>query len=157
MRCVAFSANDEMIVTGSLDNSIIRWNTSNGEQIGKPIILNDWIRHISISADGAVLVSHTGSDGLCRWDAINGQLIDETVSKKWHADYIWTNNDCTEIITWTKDTRITLWCIAPGGAISEKSMLPLSAEVTAFVIDMNHGVAAFGLLNGAVAVCDIHE
>ncbi len=157
VKCVAFTANDEIIVTASRDGSIIRWSAADGKQMGKPIMCNGVISCISVSCDGTVIMAHTFQDGLCRWDAISGKLLGESSSKKWSAYGIWTNSDCTEIVTWTANETITRWTAVPGGAICETSTLPLSADVAVCAIDMNHGVAAVALWNGAVAVCDIHE
>ncbi len=156
---VAFCANDELIVTASTDRSIIRWTTASGERIGKPLIHRQSINGVSVSADGTVIMSSTRSDSLCRWDAISAELIWKSAPKErsWLSN-IWTNNNCTKIATWANmfDT-ITWWRTEPGGLILESSTLRRSADVTACAFDLNHGVAAVGLANGGVAVCDIYE
>ncbi len=154
--CVAFSPNDEMIVSGSYDKSIIRWATANGEQIGNPLLHDEEVTCFSISGDGTVIVSISDAHVLCRWDAISGQLMGKYVSKQWWMSAIWTDYDGTKLVTWTSNRTITWWSVEPGGAIRETSTLPLSNDVEECAIDMNHGVAALGLRNGAVAFCDIH-
>ena len=66
ITCVAFSANDEMIVTSSFEKSIIRWVASSGEQIGNPTLHNGAIGCFSISGDGTGIVSSSVAHGLCR-------------------------------------------------------------------------------------------
>ncbi len=156
VTCVAFSTNDDTIVTGSCDGSIIRWNIENGERIGSPLMHNRPIAYLSISGDGTVILSSSAEYGLCCWDAVSGQKIGEFVSMYWDANEIWTNDDCTTIVTCSilyKSVR--WWSVSAGGAIHETCSLQLSDDVTACAVDINHGVAAVGLLNGAVGLCDI--
>ena len=80
---VTFAADDQMILTGSRDNSIIRRSTANGDQIGDPLMHVGSIIGFPISDDGKVIVSCTYADGLCRWDTKYGQLLDKSVSKEW--------------------------------------------------------------------------
>ncbi len=163
VKCVAFSANDEIIVTGSYDNSIIRWSAATGEQIGEPLLHNAPVECLSMSADGTVIVSCTFRTELFLWNAINGQTIGESVLKECFGrliptrNCILTNNGCTKIVTWTCDEPLTWWTAGPTGAIRKIHTLHLPVDVTACPIEATVGVIAVGLENGAVAVCDIHE
>ncbi len=157
VTCVAFSGNDEMVVTGSRDKSIIRWSTANGQQIGEPLIQNASIESTSISADGKVIVSSSVGGGFCRWDAINGRLLGESVSKEGYGDVIATDDDFSEIVSCSDAGTIRNWRVRPEGTIHEISALSVPADITACAIDMNHSVAGLWSGNGAVGVCDIHE
>ena len=154
---VGFCANDELIVAASYDGSIIRRARAHGEQIREPIIHNGLVRSICISGDGRFIVSCMFDCGLCRWDLVTAQLIGESASQERLGHYIWTNNDCTKIVTGTSNRPMTCWSVAPGGVILKTSSLPLPADVAACAIDVNHGVAAVGLANGAFAFGDIYE
>ncbi len=155
VRCVAFSPNDEIIVSGSDGRSVICWVATNGEQIGKPLLHDGPIACFSISGDGTVIVTATHGCILYLWDVISGQRIGKPVHKQWWMSDIWTNYDGTKIVTWT-NKRTMRWSVEPGGAIRETSTLLLPNDVAKCAIDVNHGVAAVGLRNGAVAFCDIH-
>ncbi len=160
VECVAFSPNDEIIVSasiGSYDTSIIRWVTANGKPIGNPLFHDKPLTCFSMSGDGKVIVSVSDAHILSLWDAISGQRRSKTVYEQGQVSDIWTNYDGTKIVTWEAEFRkIILWSVEPGGAIRETSTLPVSNDVVNCGIDVNHGVAALGLRNGAVAFCDIH-
>ncbi len=92
VACVSFSPNGEIIVSGtesstttqgSNDESIIRWVSANGEQIGIPLLHDQWITRFSISGDGAVIVSSSTRHGLCRWDTIRAHLIGKSAIGQW--------------------------------------------------------------------------
>ncbi len=158
VKCVAFSGNEDMVLTLSDDSSIILWSTARGEQIRKPLILNDSLYSISFSADGTVIVSSSNSSCLCRWDAINGELLGESVSKERCGHTVSTDSICTKVVTWSEMRKtIRYWRVGPGGTMHETSTLLVSDDITACAIDMNHGVAAVGSANGAVGVSNIHE
>ncbi len=156
VTCVRFGLNDEIIVSGSRDNSIIRWVPANGKQIGNPLLHGDSVTRFSISGDGNVIMSTTYGGNLYRWDTISGQRIGKPVFRQCRVSVIWTNYDGTEIVILATDRTITWWSVEPEGAIRGTSTLPLSTDIEECAIDMNHGVAALGLRNGAVALCDIH-
>ena len=84
-------ANDEIIVSGSYDKSIIRWVAANGEQIGEPLFNDDLVDCFSISGDGKFIISSAWFHYLFRWDTISGELKGKSVSNYVSAPHIWAN------------------------------------------------------------------
>ena len=97
--------------------------------MGKNYCQNALNGDIAIGSDGTVIVSPSEA-GLCRWNAINWQLLGASVSTASYGDIIWTNNDCTKMVTWSEwNKTIRYWRAEPGGTIHETSALSVPADI----------------------------
>ena len=87
------SDDGKLIVTGSWDISVRRWDARTGEAIEKPLEgHSDYIRSLAMGTDGNLIVSGTVSS-LRRWDARTGEQIGDDIKVPGWADTIVLSND----------------------------------------------------------------
>ena len=73
---VAISGDGQVIVSGSADNTVRRWDAHTGQPLGDPMEGHtDCVNTVAISGDGQVIVSGSYDNAVRRWDAHTGQPL----------------------------------------------------------------------------------
>ena len=76
VNSVAFSPDDQRIVSGSDDKTLRLWEAATGEPIGSPLLGHrGGIRAVAFSPDGRHIVSGSDDKTLRLWDAISGKPL----------------------------------------------------------------------------------
>ncbi|KAG6328615.1 hypothetical protein ID866_10474, partial [Astraeus odoratus] len=118
---VAFSPNDSLIVSGSLDKTIRVWDAHTGSQIGSPIEGHtNVVWSVAFSPDGRWIVSGSGSEDktIRIWDAHTGSQIGspfeghtgQVLSVAFSSDGRW-------IVSGSVDRTIRVWDAHTGSQI----------------------------------------
>ena len=93
VTAAALSADGQRLATGTLNGTIMVWNTPTGQQIGEPIHHGAHIECVVFSPD-ATLVASAGRDNRARvWWVPSGEPVGEPIA---HEDYVmWADFDPT--------------------------------------------------------------
>ena len=77
--CVCISGDGAMVVSGSEDRTLRRWDGKSGEPVGYPLCgQKDGVSCIAISGDGTMIVSGSEDDRMLRrWDGKSGEPVGE--------------------------------------------------------------------------------
>jgi WD40 repeat protein/uncharacterized caspase-like protein len=112
INSVAFSHNGARLLSGSLDGSLMLWDTASG------LLIRTFEGHsLSFTPDGRRVLSG-GKDGVLRlWDVATGQLI---CTFEGHSDWITSvafSPDGTRLVSGNSDKTLKLWDAAAGELI----------------------------------------
>ena len=79
MNTIVISDDGKLIVTGSNDKAVRRWDAGNGEAIGKAMEHYGGVWELRISPDGSVIVSGVDNNSIIRWNAETGEQIGDPI------------------------------------------------------------------------------
>lgn len=98
------SPDQKMLVVGTMNGSIIRWNLKTEKMI-LPILgdIGEEISFLIFSPDGKYLVSNQRYDGIKIWDAHTGEIV-------WVINNQDSNLESAQVITFTADSKM-LWIV----------------------------------------------
>jgi WD40 repeat protein len=119
VRCVAFSPNGELVVSGSEDNSIRVWDVANGESRKVLRGHGSAVRSCMFSLDGKSVLSGSEDQSVRVWN-VQGyeetRVLHATVLAG-HADAVLAarfSRDGRQIVTASRDRTAALWDAATG-------------------------------------------
>jgi len=134
---LAFSANGDRLLTGSVDGTARLWKTSTGEPIGEPLAHQGTVWAVAFSRDGRTVVT-SGTDRVARlWDSATGIPIGPPLG---HDNIVWTVACAPRdrmVLTGSADKKARLWPLAvPLEGEPERVML-WAQVVTGMELDDN--------------------
>ncbi|KAH9810582.1 WD40-repeat-containing domain protein [Melampsora americana] len=110
--CLKFHPLGTLIVSGSFDESIKIWNTSNKKLIRTLLGHSEVVSSLDFSKDGSVIVS-ASFDGLTRlWDTATGQCLKTlVVDEETHApvSFVAFTPNSNYLLTCALDSIVRLW------------------------------------------------
>jgi WD40 repeat protein len=112
----AFSLDDRLLITASLDGAVHIWNVENGTKLAVILGHTGLVEHIEFSPDGTRLLtaSHDGTARL--WD-IDGALTTELI----HATaptFAAFSRDGARLVTFGEDSVVHVWDVETGSEIA---------------------------------------
>src|SRR6266545_52776 len=103
---VAFSPDGKLLASGSLDSTVILWDTRARRPVGEPLTVGDDVLDVAFSPDGAMLASTTGARILL-WDAQTRQALGEPVTGRAGAELAFSPD--SKVLASAGTPGITLW------------------------------------------------
>jgi len=106
---VAFSLDDNRIVSGSDDKSVRVWDANTGEQLRELQGHIDWVNSVAFSPDGNRIVSGSDDKSLRVWDANTGEQLRELQG---HTDWVRSvalSTDGNRIVSGSDDKSVRVW------------------------------------------------
>ena len=123
VRCISVDENGGMIVSGSYDKTLIRWDARTGKQIGKPMCGHSReISFVAISSCGKMILSGSRDGTLQIWDAVNGNPMGEPF--RGHSSWVQSvafREERGIIVSGSGDGTIRQWRTDPCTRISEST------------------------------------
>ncbi|MHA2238444.1 MAG: serine hydrolase [Candidatus Hodarchaeales archaeon] len=110
---VAFSPDDKLLASSSIDGSIHIWNTSDGQILQILLGHHFFVASVSFSIDGQILAS-CGNERLNLWNVSSGQLIKsssliESPSRSWYDVKFSPIN--SSVLAVSQGNNVELWDI----------------------------------------------
>lgn len=113
VRSVAFSCDGKTLASGSRDNTIKLWQTSNGKLIhtlgGWFSGHSNWVLSVAFSPDGQTLASGSGDMTINLWQTSNGKLIRTLTG---HSNWVYSvafSRDGQTLASGSGDNTIKIW------------------------------------------------
>jgi len=135
VRAISFSADGKILASGSLDSTIILWNSGTGEQIRQMTdSRNKIVRSLSFSRDGAKLASTSGDDILI-WDLHTGAI---TVALRGYQGTVLSiqfSPDGKSLVSTARPLTLLLWNLRDDAAEASSIVLDRSTHAAAFSPD----------------------
>ena len=116
-------ANGKLVVSGSEDSTVQRWDMLTGEALGRPMLrytCKSCVYAVAISRDGTLMVSGDSHGIVRRWDASTGEAIGEPMDG--HSDIVSSaviSDDGKLIVTGSGDKTVRMWDARTGEAIGK--------------------------------------
>ena len=114
--CATFLNNGKLIVSGSVDCTIVVWNGEMWNIVWEPLRRHTkGVRCIVFSANGKAIISGSYNNTIWIWDSITGQAITGPFAK--HTDAIWWVSFAPNsrlIASGSHDKTIQLWDVGTG-------------------------------------------
>lgn len=114
-----FSADGAMVARSADDNTVRRYDTATGAQIGEPMQGHtDTVFTIAVSPDGKMIASGGLDRSLRLWDAGTGAPIRE--ARTGHGDailHVTFSPDSRTVATASRDGTVGLWNVASGALV----------------------------------------
>ena len=144
---VAFSNNDEFVVTGDMHSTVKLWRAKNGDELARLSSAGSdaWVVDVEFSPDGTTLVSASDDQTVNVWDIENARLVR---SFREAATSIAFRPDGREFISGGWDGAIRVWPVGNGklpAAVPAGTACSIVPDGTHVVIAKDD--ATFGLLD----------
>lgn len=110
VRSVAFSRDGQLIVSGSLDQTVRLWDAQTRQQIGDPLQgHNSPVYSVAFSPDGSRIVSGGGDNKLRVWETQSRQQIGELPGHEAAVLSVAFSSDGQRIVSGGGDKKLRLW------------------------------------------------
>ena len=112
--CIAISPDGNILVTGSVDNTIKVWNLATGKLLNTLTGHSDMLGCVAISPNGETLVSGSLDNTIKVWNLATGTLKTTLAS---HSDYVSSlaiSLDGNTLVSGSLDNTIKVWNLATG-------------------------------------------
>ncbi|KAJ7469846.1 WD40-repeat-containing domain protein [Mycena galericulata] len=110
VSCISLTQDRTRFVTGSQDNSLIVWNTSDGSAVLPPLDAHHAeIVAVDFSGDDTLFASGSKDGVVHLWDTLTWQLHGAPLGHTHSIVGLKISADCSKLATITKDSSLTLW------------------------------------------------
>ncbi|MEO2006443.1 MAG: WD40 repeat domain-containing protein, partial [Candidatus Poribacteria bacterium] len=142
--CVAFDADERLLVTGSNDSEAILWDFATGAEMRRfPHTRRSSVLAVMLRPDGSRLVTiTTGAKPLRIWDVATASPA-PFPRDRGGTQTVWANTDGTRAVTVFRDGGAALWDTAEGSLVAD---IPTSARTS------GHLTAEFGVDGDTLAI-----
>jgi tetratricopeptide (TPR) repeat protein len=113
VRCVAFSPDGKLIVTGSANEARL-WDAATGLPIGKPLVHSDMVVSLGFSPDGQAILTGSWDNSARLWDATTGNPIGRPLAQSGFVSSAVFSPDGRTILIGCSDHTARLWDFATG-------------------------------------------
>lgn len=145
---IAFSPDCRTLVSGSLDDRILIWDLTTGEQLGTLTGHKNSINSLAFSPDGRTLISASDDDSIKLWRLPSGELVRSLNGHLRDVNSIAVSPDGNFFASGSEDRSICIWRLSTGEMIH--SFTELSGMVKTVAISPNGQVLASGGLNNLI-------
>lgn len=115
-----FSPDGKYIVSASNDSTIRIWDTTNGDQISKPLkVPGGFIQTVSFSPDGNRIVSASWDDTTRIWNAETGEQIGQLDGHTDNVNSAFFSRDGKSVVSASSDNTIRIWDAETGRQIGK--------------------------------------
>jgi hypothetical protein len=132
---VTFNRNGNLLASGSADQTVRLWQTTDGSQVRELTGHTDSVRGIAFSPDGRLLASASDDRTIRLWKVGDGSLVREL---KGHILSVWSvafSPDGQLLASASGDRTIRLWKVGDGSLVRELTGHILSVWSVAFSPD----------------------
>jgi WD40 repeat protein len=117
VNSLAISPDNNILASGSVDNTIKLWNLVTGEQIRTLKEHSNSVRAIAISPDGKTLASGSNDETIKLWNLATGELIRNLKGHSSWVRAIAISPDGKILVSGSDDETIKLWNLTTGELI----------------------------------------
>jgi WD40 repeat protein len=118
---VGFSPDGQILVSGSVDQTVKLWTIANGQCQKTLTGHSDWVASgCSFSLDGQTLISASFDQTIKLWDVLTGECCQ---TLRGHTGRIWTialSPDGHTLASGAEDCTVRLWNLTTKISVSEK-------------------------------------
>jgi WD40 repeat protein len=153
--CIDFSPDGNRIVSGGEDASIILWDISKGEALGKPFVgHSEAVTRVAFDLDGKRLFSSSTDTFAAIWDVGSSSLISWLSGHNSPIISLALSSDGQWLATGDKNNSILLWNLSDEDALSHRLWHEGSNSVKSVAFSPDSKLLAIGDLNGKVVIRD---
>ena len=145
VKCILFSVEKKIIISGTTDFKILLWNSESGEKIGEMTGHTDWLRSLAFF-DATKIVSVSSDQTVKVWDIATKQRIKTIAFNHTNVNSITITSDGKYIITGSWDEIIRVWSVSTGECV--KSITFFNKWITQVDITENGKYLFVGFVNG---------
>ena len=121
VSAIVISDDGKLIIAGSNDNPVGRWDARNGKVIGKPMEHSQEFADIAISTDGCLILSGHDDSSITRWKAETDEKIGHPIKAAgWPGDLVISNNGAIIVCEANQNDFEQQWQTATGELIGER-------------------------------------
>jgi WD40 repeat protein len=156
IKALAISADGQLIVSGSVDKSVRRWEGRGGQALGPPLIGHtNEVLAVAITPDGRRIVSGS-KDGTVRlWDGTNGRPLGAPLrGHQTPVEAVAISPDGTHILSGSTDGNLLWWDGARGTALTQP-MRAHTLAVLSLAISGDGRTAVSGSTDNRLKVWDL--
>ncbi len=151
--CVAFSPNDQTLVSGSADKTIKVWNLDTGQMRRTLVGHSDIVRSVTFRPNGQVLVSGSGDKTIKIWNVQTGKLIRTLTG---HSGPVWSvaiSHDGQTLVSGSEDKTIKIWNLSTGKLI--RTLIGHSSRVFSIALSSDGQILISGSKDKTIKIWNL--
>ncbi len=153
VKCIAISADGEIMASGSDDRKVKLWNADNGSILYTLSGHTDGISSIAVSADGKTIVSGSRDRTVKVWNGENGTLVHTLSGHTNEISSVAISADGNTIVSGSLDRAVKIWDAASGTLI--RTLTGHSDRVTSVAISSDNQIMASASYDKTIKVWNI--
>jgi WD40 repeat protein len=150
---IAISPDNQTLVSGSLDDRIMIWNSLRGEWLGTLTGHSKSVNALAFSPDGQTLISCSDDDSIKLWQLANGRLLRSLSGHSRDVNSISVSPDGQFFASGSEDRTVNVWRLQTGELL--RSYTDISGMVRTVTISPNGQILASGGLDNQIKLWNL--
>jgi serine/threonine protein kinase len=150
---IALSPDSQTLMSGSLDDRIMIWNTKTGEWLGTLTGHTKSVNALAFSPDGQTLISCSDDDSIKLWQVNSGRMLRSIAGHSRDVNSVAVSPDGQFFVSGSEDRTVNVWRLQTGELL--RSYTDISGMVRSVTISPNGQILASGGLDNQIKLWNL--